>query len=404
MERKERRLWLYPLRAVAIAAAFMLMRTLTAWRIHALGYDDPSGMNMPAQVPYILVLVANIFIFNSIFYLFSLYDHTTAKRYKATLSERRVRFLPEIKRIASSYEFIVETALVGAIITAVSLTGFFPEGVRCFFGEASYDTTARTLMPLATFLPTTLLTSLFARYEARRYWCHLINVNGFEKLDRKLPLILRALLILILYPLVFPYAPFVVYMFVTVFAVLAKVAKVLTVIGVILAVCLIFFLTIGVSRLRFDSHKKKFISRLREITAEKENRSITVHEKKQARELDYDLSFTEGDQRYDVKIVYARRRVPLFFISESEAFFRYRIGTKEHHITLEKHFNYTVPTEGERVLVIISFPKQVFVASDGGSRRMVGGDKIWNTTVYDAPTFLGSADRSCLERHGGVYH
>jgi len=392
-----RRLWLYPIRALAVLAIFMLLRTLTAMRIYSLGLDDPGGMNLPSQVPYIFVLITNAFILNSILYLFSTYDHTAARRYKENLTERRVYFIPEIKKILSSYEFISETAVLIAGVCLFSSFGWLAEGYACFFGKYEAPELYRTLLPLATFIPTVFFTSLLSRYEARRYWCQLINIRNFSRLDEKLPLILRSLAILIMYPLVFPYAPFVVYMLITVFAVLAKIARVLTVLGVALVGAFIFLITVGLSRLKFISRRRDFISAVAAIADEKKN-TIQILSKEERKEKKHDFTYTEGELVYDVKILYARRGVPLFFTAKNDAFFRHRIGTKNHHLTMERHFDYSLAGENRKALVIIKFPKNVFVASDGASRKMVAGDKMWDTVIFDEQTFLGSAERSCLER------
>lgn len=396
-KRASRRLWLYPLRALAILAVFMLIRTLSAMRIYALGLDDPGGMNLPSQVPHVFVLITNAFILNSLLTLFSTYDHAAANKFKNTLTERRVCFLPEIKKILTSYEFLCETAVLVLGIAVLSYLGVLTEGYSCFFGKYEAPELHRSLLPMLTFIPILLFTSLFSRYEARRYWCQLINLRNLGRLDEKLPLILRSLAILVLYPLVFPYAPMVVYMFITVFAVLAKIAKLLTLFGVLVVGVIIFFITIGISRLKFIKKKKLFISALAAIASE-DDRSIEILSKDGAKEKGYDLTYTDGGISYDVRVIYARRGVPLFFTAKNDAYFRHRIGTKNHHFTIERHFNYSFESENRKALVIIKFPKNVFVASDGGSRRMAGGDKIWDVLVFDELTFLGSAERSCLER------
>lgn len=394
---KKNRRWLYPLRAVAVLACFMLLRTLTGIRIYSLGLDDPSGMDLPTQVPHIFLLITNIFILNSISHLFCTYDHALAEKFRSGSSSRSLRFLKELKKILTSYEYIAETVVLIIGVTLFSLGGILTEGFACFYGSAEAPDLHKRLLPLIFFIPIVFFVNLFSHYEARRYWRHLLNLGNFKKLGDKLPLIFRSLAILILYPLVFPYAPMVVYMFVTVFAVLAMVAKVLTILGFVLFIALLFLLGIGISRLKFGSRKREFISSLSAI-AEGEGRSIAILSKEEARERGYDLSYTDGEERYDVRIMYARRGVPLFFTKKDDAYFRHRIGTRNHHFTIERHFNYSFESEAKKALILIKFPKTVYVSSDGGSRRMAGGDKIWDTVVYDAVTFLGSADRGCLDR------
>ena len=394
---KKNRRWLYPLRAVAILASFMLLRTLTGMRIYSLGLDDPGGMDLPTQVPHIFLLITNIFILNSISHLFCTYDHALSDKFKRECTSRSLHFGKELRKILTSYEFIAETLVMLIGVTLFSIGGILTEGFACFYGSAEAPDIHKKLLPLIFFIPIVFLVNLFSHYEARRYWIHLLNIGKFKKLGEKLPLIFRSLAILILYPLVFPYAPMVVYMFVTVFAVLAKIAQVLTILGFVLFIALLFLLGIGISRLKFGSRKREFISSLAAI-AEGEGRSITVLSREEAKRVGYDLTYTDGEERYDVRIMYARRGVPLFFTKKNDAYFRHRIGTRNHHFTLERHFDYSFESEAKKALILIKFPKTVYVSSDGGSRRMAGGDKIWDVVVYDATTFLGSADRGCLYR------
>ena len=394
MKRIERP-WLYPLRAVALFFLFLILRTLTAKTITAIGYDSPSGLSFPSFFPPLLSLVANLFIINSIFTLTSTFDRGAFDRFKEREGEWR-GFFGEIADVLRTFEFIAETTviLIATAIT-VSLGGFY-EAIFCFAPTTLPKSHKLIVFGMMTVI--ILITSIFARYEARRYWVQLIKEKTPEKLSEKWRIFLRLGLIIGLYPLVFPYAPFVAFMFITVLAVFGTLVHALTIIGCIIGVIAISGLVIFFSSFGYKKKRKKFISRLTEI-AKEEGRSIRINTSEEALSLGYDLRYTDGDSVYDVKIIRVKRRgLPLYFTSRTRAHFLHQYGTKKHHISFEKHFDYSFDSENTKVVMLIKFPKNVFVASDGGKRKMIGGDRIWEYTVYDTETFLGSADRSCLDR------
>ena len=393
--KKIKRPWLYPLRAIALFFFFLLIRTLTAKRIVALGYDSPSGLGLPEFVPPLISLIANLFIINSIFTLTATFDRGGYERFEAREDEWR-GFLGEMADVFRSFEFIAETSVV-ALLTAiaVSLGGFY-EAVYCISPYALPKFHA--LIAYGIMLGVIIITSLFSRYEARRYWVKLIKDKTPEILSAKWRVFLRIGLIAFLYPFVFPYAPFVVFMFVTVIAVFGTVVRALTIIGFILALAATVALCLFFASFGHNKRRKKFIAALTEI-AKGEGRSLRINTKEEALTLGYDLTFTDGESTYDIKILRVKRRtIPLFFTSSTKAHFLYRYGTKKHHISFEKHFDYSFNSEGTKVILLIKFPKNAFVASDGGRRKIIGGDKIWEYVIYDTKTFLGSADRSCLDR------
>lgn len=393
-----KRFWLYPLRGLAIFVIFFLIKLITSASIYSIANDNTLYLTeFPSQLVYIFAAVADLLILNSVIQLFTVYDRPSFGRFESEqLSE--VRFFTEAPKILRSYEFISETAVILALTAICSVSGLFYEAVRCYFGDLPVPTAAARLLPIATLLPLFFLISLLCRYEVRRYWHSLIMARETEKLDSRARLIGRAVLIALLYPLAFPYIPYLVFMLITVFAVFAQLAKILTVIGLILAIALVILSFIGISRLRCRGLRKKFISELTKV-AEKEGRSLEILEKRSAEVRGYDLVFTDGEQSYSIRIIRAPRRgVPLYFTSCSDAHFLHRIGTKNHHLSLERHFDYGFEADGIKILLIIKFPKRIFVSSDGATHKIFGGDKIWDYIVYDTRSFLGSADRGCLDR------
>ncbi len=392
-----KRRWLYPLRGLAIFILFFLIRTLTSLSIHGLNFEKMGIYTLPSQIPYIISAVADLFIINSVINIFSTYDRPVFENFKARGTEQ-LSFTGELKAIVRSYEFIAETAVISAMTVIFSAFGGLSEAVRCYYGSAALTSAAARLLPMATLLPLFFIISLLCRYETHRYWKRLIDTGECERLDSKPRLVFKGVLIIVLYPFAFPYVPYLFFMLVTFFAMIAKLAKILTVVGFILAVALLVLLIIGIGRLRHRSLRKKFIAQLTEICKE-DGKTLRLCTKEEALTLGYDLSLEMDGEVYDVRIIRATRRgTPLYFTSHTDAYFLHRIGTKNHHFQIERHFDYSFNSEGTKIVLIIKFPKRIFVSSDGATHRIVGGDRIWDYIIYDTRSFLGSADRDCLGR------
>ena len=90
------------------------------------------------------------------------------------------------------------------------------------------------------------------------------------------------------------------------------------------------------------------------------------------------------------------RGVPVCFSSSSEGYFRYRLGTKNHHITLSLTFNYEIDGDGIKILILEPVPKRALVCEGEREKVLFNADKLWDCVVYEEDAFIGTMERYCL--------
>ena len=201
-----------------------------------------------------------------------------------------------------------------------------------------------------------------------------------------------------MYPLVFPYTPYVIFLIVTFFGIVGALISVLSIVGFIAAVIGIVFGIIGLMKWKSHRLRKRFINDVR-ATAKERGEHIDVYDKEERAVRGYDMTLTSGGKTYAVKIITAISGfTPLYFTSSADAYFLHRLGTKKHHTSIEKHFDYSFVSESKKLIVIIKFPKKLFASEFGATRKLYSGDKIWNYIVFNTSSFLGAQDRECLYR------
>ena len=87
------------------------------------------------------------------------------------------------------------------------------------------------------------------------------------------------------------------------------------------------------------------------------------------------------------------------FTSESSGYYRYRIGTNKHNISLHSSFNYSFDNEYKKIVVIAPTPKNVLICDMNKEKRVFNAEKMWNSVAYDKDAFLGAIDRECLGKY-----
>ena len=87
-----------------------------------------------------------------------------------------------------------------------TLVGWFPEISGSFSATGASDTLLSWL-PTIIMLPLTFLMTLWRRYEANRYWLHLMRVDNIEKLYNPFRLFLRLITLPLLYIVFYPLSP-----------------------------------------------------------------------------------------------------------------------------------------------------------------------------------------------------
>jgi hypothetical protein len=154
------------------------------------------------------------------------------------------------------------------------------------------------------------------------------------------------------------------------------------------------------------SKRKKFIKALLATVAQKGHTVSEITNPylsflKSAKRCGFVL---EADgKRYDCVIISTlHRTTPLIFTSPTDAYFRHRIGSKNHHFTVNHNIEFYPNGEGKQLVIVNPMPKnRVFIEDGPLETQVISGDKLWSFVLYDATSFLSAIDRDCLGRENG---
>ena len=394
---------IYLLRGTSIFAVFFFMRFVIFIMTMnvALDKDTQIFADFPLWSIGLVVLIGSLFLYNSVMRHMSLYD-----------KDARADFLVDLKlggrfteygRILTSDKFLYET-IASLLLTAL----FIPFGI---FYEAEYLFASfgglRYIFIYAIYFSSFIFSGINAKYETRRHWQQLHETHDLDSLDSKWKFALKGILILMIYPFAVPLSPVIVFLAINVFTVLRAVAGLFSTVGLLTFVLLLLFLILAMPKLKALGVRRKFIKQLK-ITADRADYELyDLHNEKSLK-----LGCTGGvtfslkyrDKIYNCRLVpIEKRKLPLYFTSESNAHFLFKIGGKKHFVSLTKHFEYGFEGDGKRILILAPEPKYVFVSSDGSERRLYTGDKMWNYYVFEGESFFGAMDRHCIDKSNGMF-
>jgi len=378
----------------------------------------------------LIVAVGDMFIFNSLIHIFSVYDRKVMKDFLG-LHLRGVKFGEEIPRILKSPEFITETASITVLTAIIALIGGFSEFSGVFLNTGAPEGLLLWL-PIIIPIPIFFVLNVLARYETRRRWHWLWHVGNTSSLYSVPRLIIRALAIPLLYIFVYPFAPVILFAYLGIFGTIADLIDMLTVAGFIAALILIVFFIFACLALNSIRLRKRLIKRLRTVAYEND---YTLSEIKHPyaslfrtyKECNFTL--TRGERVFSCRFIGSFwRRAPMYFVSNKHAYYRHRIGTKNHHFTLLAQFEYDFEGEGEKIIILNPVPRRAYAANstyvenptyadeieshgEKGSkarraeneRALEPGDRIWGYGIYNTTSFLGAVDRKCLGRYNGMF-
>ena len=385
--------WHYLLRSVAIFFIAFIIKNIITGRITTM--VEP---NIPSQFFYAFAVLGMLLALNSLFSTFSLYDRAAEEEFKRR-NPTSIRFRSEIKLILKTPEFWLNTLPVLIFTVIFSFFGGFLETALVILPRTSAAVpTLALLLSLCVLVPIFFFISLFSEYEIRRYRLELIARRETGKHASVVKFVLKLLVICVMYPLVFPYAPYLLFMLISFFALVGALVSILSVIGFIAAVAALIALIWLSWKLKVGRLKKRFIRDLTRV-ADENGYELTLFSKEECEELGYDFSLKRESSAYSCKFIYSLNSfVPLYFNSKNDAHFLYRLGTKSQHTSLEKHFTYSFDSEDTKLIVLIKFPRRMYVSEHRAVKRLYSGDKIWDYILYNTKDFLGSADRKCLYR------
>ena len=385
--------WQYPLRSLAIFFVLFIIKNIITQRITTM--IEPA---LPSQLFYLFAVLGMVLTLNSLLYTFRLYDKDAFCDFSKR-SLPSVRFSTEIPLILKSAEFWLTTAPILIFTVAFAFLGGFVEVALVFLPQSSpFVPSLALLLSLTALPPVFFFTSLLCEYEVRRYRFELIEKREIEKHRSLVKFILKLILICFSYPLIFPYAPYLLFMLISFFSLVGTLISILSVLGFIATVAGIALLIWLSWKNKVRLLKKRFIKNLTAVAVEN-GYELEFLQKEEAYERGYDFSLKREGATYSCKFIYCLNSfIHLHFNSKNDAHFLYRLGTKSHHTSLEKHFTYSFDGEGTKLIVLIKFPRRVFVSEHRAVKQLFSGDKIWDYILYNTKDFLGSADRKCLYR------
>ncbi len=392
----------YCIRGFLIFVSFFVISKLTtlSTTLFSLPYGgetSPIYGTLPNPVVYIICSVAAIFIFNSVSLAFATFDRNEMKNFLER-EETQIHLTKEIANILKTPHLIIEIA-VSLVFTAITaLIGGFYE-----IGGIFFDSTHRGgWFPTVILLPICFAISIFAKYEARRYWIKLNRENNLEKVTRPYALVLRMIIILFMYPLLFPLAPIMAAAVYSAFAILFTLFKTLTIVGIIIVLILIPIIFVLIPYLKFISRRRRFFKKMKRI-ANTEGYTVSnlkdayAYFKKSGRTCSFDLAL--GDATYNcIVISTSRRGVPLVFESPTNAHFEHRLGTDGHNLSMKRNVDLFPRGDGKKILIVLPSPKHVFVTDGIKRKRLSQSEKLWEYTIHDDASFLGTMSRKSLDK------
>ena len=385
------------LKGAGIAALCLAIKGLVAlmtWLVWATEDSD----SFPNALICVICFVASLIVYNSITSLLLSFDKGSYDEFTNGEKSRENGFLRVFGYKSVLYEFL------GFIIvfSIVAVFGGFGEITGMFYYGEGRNPYRMGILPLLSAIVVGTLLYSYDRYETVRYWRYVKKTGRYEELESKSRIIFRMLFACLVYPIALPFLPALVYPIALAFGVIGAIIAELTVPGFILAV-LLFIFAIWLFRFWRKSKKRKaFFKSLRDVCSlnnyrlsEIENPYISlITSRKKCR---FTLEYKHF--KFNCLVLSTPRyAVPICFDEPERGYYRYRLGTKRHNITLRRHFDYSLDGEGTKILIINPTPKHALICDEKKERRLFNADKIWDFVIYEAEAFVNSADRQVLGR------
>lgn len=391
-------LWIYIFKGAITAVAALILKGIVTFSTF-MSYS--SDLEIKNNVIYIISFVCSLFVYNSIFGIMISYDKHACEDFFKNEDSHTGRFT-KFKKIYAHKSFITEYLSAVIVLSIAAALGAAPEISGMFyFGEGKGPHRAGIIPFLAIFLISSAI-YLYNRYEAVRYWRVLKKQASLDTLTSKSTIIIRILVIVIGYPLVLPYIPLVALPFVALFGAAALLLSIPILLVATLIIFLLYTLFLFINAMR---QRKKLIKELKTLVREHglslskiNNPYISLINSK--KKCSFDLIIK--NKKYNCLVIgHVFRSVPICFTSETKGLFRYRIGTKRHNISLEKHFEYSLDGDGIKILIISPTPKYacIYIPEKNKDKRIFNADRLWDFVAYETEAFLRATDRDCLGKY-----
>ena len=376
----------------------VLVKYLTSLSCLMIYSQETIVSNIPNFAVCIVVFIASLFIYNSIFTLLFSFDRVSCDEYFMTADEFTGK-RAEFKKLFYHRSYLMTAIPIIVVLSFSALLGASWEIAGMFHLGEGKSQFSSGIIPFLANLVISSLFVMYERYEAVRYWKVLKRQGNLEELSSKLKIIFRILFIAIAYPIMLPYLPVLAFVFISFVGMLTVLitapALGAIVLGIIASILLIrIFLTFR--------RRKKSLKAIKTIIREHGYEMQNPYASLFSRRKKCTFHIQNKKSSFDVLIIgHIIRSTPICFTSETDGYYRYRIGTKRHNITMQKHFDYSIEGDGKKIMIINPTPKYAYLVDTASDKekRVYNADLVWNFVAYEAEAFIGALDRDCLGRH-----
>ncbi len=401
-----RPLYFSVLKGLGVSAFALLLKWLVSFATFQRYAVTSAFGYLENYVIFIIVSISSLFVYNSSLGIAMTYD-VAARDELMENSCDKLGEMPSFKKIFGYKSFLIETATITFVLALAAFFGGSPEIFGMFYLGEGKSPNSSGILPALVTMAIAFTLCVITRVEAVRYWKLLYRTANLEIIANKINLTIRVLIILVLYPIALPFLPIFAYIVMFAVGIIVAAATAMTVPVFIVAVIALIYGLWWLKVLFAIKRRKKFFERMKDAAAKmkfevrdiKNIGSSFVFGKRRCT-----FTLVRKNEKYDCLVIgNPRYRVPVCFISESRGYYRHRLGTKKHNITLESRFEYSIPGDGRKILIISPTPKHAFICDGDKDRRIFTADKLWDFVVYEADGFVGALERDCLGRYDSYW-
>lgn len=393
--------WVYIMKGVGMAFFALAIKLISSFACLAIYAQKGFVSDMPDYATDIVIFIASLFIYNSVFSLIMGFDRSAYEEYEAKVDTHEGNYVG-LKRIFAYNAFIFEYIPVVIIMSVAAAIGANWELAGMFHFAEGNSPYASGIVPFLVNIVLISLFMIYERYEAIRYWKDLKKHANLEELQSKAKIIFRVFVIVIAYPIALPYIPAIFYLIMTTAGVLALLFTVpvlaLTLAIIIASFILIRFALACKRRRAFFAETRNIVRQHGYEMSQITNPYASLFSRKDL--CTFDIKTKQGSFNCLV-IGNIKRSVPICFTSENEGYYRHRIGTPKHNITMQKHFEYSAPGDGRKIMIINPTPKFAYICDveSGKEKRVYNSELVWDFVAYEAEAFIASLDRGSLGKY-----
>ncbi len=421
----------YVLRGIGISLVTLIIKLCASFVIFVM-YTGTRGdfSFVPEWVVHLIILIGTVLIYGSVSRMFALYDKDVMRRL-LKMKPKKVTIKKAVPLILHSPEFLTETASCTLFAVVASFFDAYYEipGVFRYTGAPEW---LIPILPTLLIIPIFFLVGAWQKYEVMRRWHWLDHIGNISSLDSIPRLIFNALLIILAYIAVYPFAPMILMAYLSVFGIFGAFFDGMTVIGIIAVIASVFLLIFLFTMLHAIRIRKKLLKKLRKVCLSSGYELSPISRPyaslfKPTSECNFTLK--KDGKTYSCRFVGSYlHRAPMYFVSDKHAFYLHRFGTKNHHFDVMREFEYNFEGEGDKIIILNPVPKRAYATQStyvdshwydddklasvigsknkkatDGARKLEPGDKIWGYVIYNTSSFIGAIDRGCLGRYNGMF-